>query len=187
MTVTDAPRWLCGVSTFVAVITTGSACLTSGDGGVASGLGSWVTCTFCASARRGTSRMRIRTTTLRFTGSSFSTKGVRSAAPDRSPDSWIVARVLPSHSSGTVAPLSDRTALPAHSGGTVPASASRPTGFPEPGRSGVLGAHHLLGPGDVNDGTTGRRVPLDGDGTAVDGREESLLQDVIRRAEAGDR
>src|SRR5207245_2484253 len=55
----------------------------------------------------------------------FPRKGFEASAPDRSPDSWIVATVPPSHPCDTDSGSAERngTVLPTYSGGTVPASA----------------------------------------------------------------
>src|SRR3989442_15882746 len=60
-------------------------------------------------------------------------------APDRSPDSWIVATVPPSHPCNTDSGSAERngTVLPTYSGGTVPASAvpQASPASPDPGDS----------------------------------------------------
>src|SRR5439155_2300791 len=55
----------------------------------------------------------------------FPRKGFEASAPDRSPDSWIIATVPPSHPCDTDSGSVGRngTVLPTYSGGTVPASA----------------------------------------------------------------
>src|SRR5215831_7160361 len=118
---TAAPSWLCGVSTLVAVTTTGSVCLTSTAAVFTSGVGSAVP---WADETVGSSRASVRIRSLRFTAASSFHEGVDALAPGRSPDSWIVAAVhLPMHRAvqrctrGAHSGFRlERTALPTHSG-----------------------------------------------------------------------
>src|SRR2546430_3849144 len=120
MTVTEAPSCSRGVSTFVAVTTTGSVCFTSG-----------VCFTSCAAAVLTVSARATMVTTVRIMLHSFSAKGLEDCSPGRFPDSWIdaTAHAFPSPADGNSGSRSRGTwtALPTHSGATVPASHRLPS------------------------------------------------------------
>src|SRR6266850_2546497 len=176
MTVTEAPSCSRGVSTFVAVTTTGSACFTS-----------------CAAAALTLSASTTTVSTVRTMLHSFFCERVGRFAPDRFPDSWITATAHAFPSPFTPARNANRdsgsrprgtwTALPTHSGATVPASHRLPS-HPErmtrqrPARSPPL-------VGELDDRPSARAL-VHGDPTAEHAFQQPLLEDVDGGADARD-
>src|SRR5438128_11893351 len=161
MIVTEAPSCSRGVSTFVAVTTTGSVCFTS-----------------CAATAPTVSAMTTIPIDTRTMLRSFSRERVEVSAPGRSPDSWIdaTAHAFPS----LVA-----TVAPAHAGPgrRSPLTVARPcrplTGFPRT-RSALSRGHASASPPLVRelDDRASARTLVHRDVTAEHAFQQPLLEDV---------
>src|SRR2546427_3026296 len=175
MTVTEAPSCSRGVSTFVAVTTTGSVCFTSG-----------VCFTSCAAAVLTASARATMVTTVRIMLHSFSAKGLEDSLRAGFLTRGSTRPPTPSHRPLTA------TVAPAHAGPgrRSPLTVARPcravTGFPRT-RSAL---HAIGGPSpplvrEMDDRTSARAL-VDRHATAEHALEQTLLEHVARRADPRD-
>src|SRR5438876_4005093 len=176
MTVTEAPSCSRGVSTFVAVTTTGSVCFTSG-----------VCFTSCAAAVLTASARATMVTTVRIMLHSFSAKGLEDSLRAGFLTRGSTRPPTPSHRPLTA------TVAPAHAGPgrRSPLTVARPcrllTGFPRT-RSGFSRGHASASPPLVRelDDRASARTLVHGDVTAEHAFQQPLLEDVDGGADARD-